>query len=89
MQVQLATSSHSSHHPQNVLLAQFSLYVHKGGLGPHSFHFRSTLIYHLIVDDNYLTVLSRLSFPGSPHVVTLQRPQSLHVLYEQCLGEVP
>ena len=24
----------SSHHPQEVLLAQFSLYVHKGGLNP-------------------------------------------------------
>ena len=32
-------SSHSSHHPQDVLLAQFSLYVHKGGLKPDSFHF--------------------------------------------------
>ena len=32
-------SSHSSHHPQEVLLAQFSLYVHKGGLKPASFHF--------------------------------------------------
>ena len=31
-------SSHSSHHPQEVLLAQFSLYVHKGGLKPDSFH---------------------------------------------------
>ena len=29
-------SSHSSHHPQEVLLAQFSLYVHKGGLKPDS-----------------------------------------------------
>ena len=29
----------SSHHPQEVLLAQFSLYVHKGGLKPDSFHF--------------------------------------------------
>ena len=27
-------SSHSSHHPQEVLLAQFGLYVHKGGLKP-------------------------------------------------------
>ena len=35
-------SSQSSHHPQEVLLAQFSLYVHKGGLKPDSFHF----IYH-------------------------------------------
>ena len=30
-------SSHSSHHPQEVLLAQFSLYVHKSGLKPDSF----------------------------------------------------
>ena len=36
-------SSQSSHHPQEVLLAQFSLYVHKGGLKPDSFHFLSTL----------------------------------------------
>ena len=32
-------SSQSSHHLQEVLLAQFSLYVHKGGLKPDSFHF--------------------------------------------------
>ena len=31
-------SPQSSHHPQEVLLAQFSLYVHKGGLKPDSFH---------------------------------------------------
>ena len=34
-------SSQSSHHPQEVLLAQFSQYVHKGGLKPDSFHFSS------------------------------------------------
>ena len=34
-------SSQSSHHPREVLLAQFSLYVHKGGLKPDSFHFIS------------------------------------------------
>ena len=32
-------SSQSSHNPQEVLLAQFSLYVHKGGLKPDSFRF--------------------------------------------------
>ena len=32
-------SSHSYHHPQEVLLGQFSLYVHKGSLKPDSFHF--------------------------------------------------
>ena len=31
-------SSQSSHHPQEVILAQFSLYVHKGGIKPDSFH---------------------------------------------------
>ena len=31
-------SSQSSHHPQEVILAQFSPYVHKGGLKPDSFH---------------------------------------------------
>ena len=36
-------SFQSSHHPQEVLLAQFSLYVHKGGLKPDSFHFISPL----------------------------------------------
>ena len=34
-------SSQSSHHPQEALLAQFSLYVHKGGLKPDSFHYRN------------------------------------------------
>ena len=49
-------SSHSSHHPQEVLLAQFSLYVHKGGLKPDSFHFLfSTAAFHAGV---------RGSFPG-------------------------
>ena len=47
-------SSQSSHHPQEVLLAQFSLYVHKGGLKPESFHFykienRSTGLYFFIL----------------------------------------
>ena len=32
-------SSHSSHHPQGVLLDQFSLYVHKSGLKPDSLNF--------------------------------------------------
>ena len=31
----------STHHPQEVLLAQFGLYVHKGGLKHDSFHFHS------------------------------------------------
>ena len=48
-------SSQSSHHPQEVLLAQFSLYVHKGGLKPDSFHFiclRSTVIEDFFTEQN-------------------------------------
>ena len=33
-----AVSSDSSRHPQEVILAQFGLYVHKGGVKPDSFH---------------------------------------------------
>ena len=38
-------SSQSSHHSQEVLLAQFSLYVHKGGLKPDSFHFFLSVLF--------------------------------------------
>ena len=44
-------SSQSSHHPQEVLLAQFSLYVHKGGLKPDSFHF-TMKHYHSVCSNN-------------------------------------
>ena len=37
-------SFQSSHHPQEVLLAQFSLYVHNGGLKPDPFHFCQTIL---------------------------------------------
>ena len=58
-------SSQSSHHPQEVLLAQFSLYVHKGGLKPNSFHF-------IFVEK---AAINRLEIVGSAFVrviVTLQ-----------------
>ena len=41
-------SSQSSHHPQEVLLAQFSLYVHKGGLKPDSFHLPTRIGFGLV-----------------------------------------
>ena len=44
-------SSQSSHHPQEVLLAQFSLYVHKGGLKPDSFH-----LYELAGKNNFISL---------------------------------
>ena len=54
-------SSQSSHHPQEVLLAQFSLYVHKGGLKPDSFHFifvRSLM--RLEVDNEIISEIIKL-----------------------------
>ena len=50
-----AVSSHSSHHPQEVILAQFSLYEHK----PHSFHF-STL--YIIINDIDFIIISKYFF---------------------------
>ena len=41
-------SFHSSHHHQEVLLAQFSLDGHKGGLKPDSFHFTATHNFKLV-----------------------------------------
>ena len=55
-------SSQSSHHPQEVLLAQFSLYVHKGGLKPDSFHlhFNNKMIHVDIVRLFFLMLFSRI-----------------------------
>ena len=56
-------SSQSSHHPQEVLLVQFSLYVHRGGLKPDSFHFARVEIHELpvvyieVVNGNYCVFL--------------------------------
>ena len=54
-------STQSSHHPQEVLLAQFSLYVHKGGLKPDSFHFKITNDIFKVIFDNFITCLACLS----------------------------
>ena len=59
-------SSQSSHHPQEVLLAQFSLYVHKGGLKPDSFHLlnRTKFSCHQVISLHLkLELLTR--FPAS------------------------
>ena len=55
-------SSQSSHHPQEVLLAQFSLYVHKGGLKPDSFHFISTRVCHQFRKNHTYTHNKRNTF---------------------------
>ena len=62
-------SSPSSHHPQEVLLAQFSLYVHKGGLKPDSFHFFTHgLIEKLEQKNDMITVM--LCVPLSESVLS-------------------
>ena len=51
-------SSQSSHHPQEVLLAQFSLYVHKGGLKPDSFHLYDKYTTYWTLCDKRQTLLA-------------------------------
>ena len=64
-------SSQSSHHPQEVLLAQFSLYVHKAGLKHDSFHFKTQysnanlFIVFYKTDEEYL-IMVRLWILGIP-----------------------
>ena len=54
-------SSHSSHHPHEALLAQFSLYVHKGGLKPDSVHLlgRLELLLNTYINYTSLNLLSK------------------------------
>ena len=49
-------SSQSSHHPQEVLLAQFNLYVHKGGLKPVSFHF--IFFFNMTIEEQFIALLT-------------------------------
>ena len=58
--VWMTVLSHSSHHLQEVLLAQFSLYVHKGGLKSDSFHFYMSQVhqvYHVFKETSCMTVV--------------------------------
>ena len=65
-------SSQSSHHPQEVLLAQFSLYVHKGGLKPDSLHFISFL--------SEMDSIEKLWFPMLVHGQCTRH----HQIHEKC-----
>ena len=65
-------STQSSHYPQEVLLAQISLYVHKGGLKPYSFHLTygsshtklgQWLILRVVVFEHILSIFIFISPP--------------------------
>ena len=68
-----AVSSQSSHHPQEVFLAQFSLYVHKSGLKPDSFHFY--LVRNPLINNACLIKTTQLAYkqnmPGK-HITSAQ-----------------
>ena len=57
-------SSQSSHHPQEVLLAQFSLYVHKGGLKPDSFHCSLLIQFLSYSHDIFQALVSSFTAPA-------------------------
>ena len=72
-------SSQSSHHPQEVLLAQFSLYVHKGGLKPDSFHFICPM--NMVNRYSKALKLHKISHPALPNCVII--PYRCHRWEEQ------
>ena len=74
-------SSQSSHHPQEILLAQFSLYVHKGGLKPDSFHFISGL---WNLNFMSLQVVNR----GSDHNLKWHKITLQVAWYDMALGKI-
>ena len=70
-------SSQSSHQPQEVLLAQFSLYVHKGGLKPDSFHFT----FQTIVLNTYYLFLRQIQRPEKKYIFSTDPGQLASPLY--------
>ena len=85
-------SSQSSHHPQEVLLAQFSLYVHKSGLKPDLFHFYhdqdSPIIHQLFLQQifNYIILIIIIgSFFGNLFLLQFS-PESFETLTLLSLG---
>ena len=87
-------SSQSSHHPQEVLLAQFSLYVHKGGLKPDSFHFLCNLSLYLYTP--WASSARRKVIPCAAGAVACSGcavlspvgPSALSASHGSCLAEV-
>ena len=76
-------SSHSSHHPQEVLLAQFSLYVHNSGLKPDSFHFICVMSH----DATGLLVFSFHHHGSSPaSVSTVQKYDVVPMQHRRLVG---
>ena len=58
-----AQSSHSSHHPQEFLLAQFSLDVHESSIKPDAFHFVLPILTYVLkciaVADSFIIAVWR------------------------------
>ena len=73
-------SSHSSHHPQEVLLAKFS--VHKGGLKPDSFHFDGEKLRTGFHGQNLST-----AFPGQPLSTAFHGQARSTALREEILAQ--
>ena len=69
-----AVSSHSSHHPQEVLLAQFSLYVHKNSLKPDSFHFTADMSLEALIISGYYFLFRQQSYKNWWRFCTISFP---------------
>ena len=78
-------SSQSSHHPQEVLLAQFSLYVHKGGLKPDSFHFISFTADHGRLVDRYNEIVVHNNGLLDRHIGIVNHYSEIVDLYSEIL----
>ena len=86
--VWVAVSSHSFHHPQQDVLAQFSLNVHKGGLKPYPFHFILSLDLSHHLQGVLLAQLSLHVHTGGQnpflHLVSKHQALRIHTILNQC-----
>ena len=78
-------SSQSSRHPQEVLLAQFSIYVHKGGLKPDSFHFIFICSQAHVISQQIKSNLKRwMHFHTIQHVQCRRCQATYFYIYTKC-----
>ena len=85
----------SSHHPQEVLLAKFSLFVHKGGLKPDSFYlvedlYSAIMLFYLFNTGlRFSSLLSILLFQNCPTKADARRSAAKIALMNSVFNEHP
>ena len=86
----LPSSPFSLYSPSSCVLAQFSLYVHKGGLKPDSFHFSVLFMPFICLYTQLYSFSSTFSPPSSPCFILISSSSSFWAAFHASVrGSVP